>query len=300
MTFHNVKAVLVNKMMECIKDRFNLALIQIMNNLNEITNKEYIQKHFNIYKEKFQSHVNQIGKNCKMIEDKLFKLDNSLISPIYSLENISKLQGMADFKDNSKISLFDMENLINAIDISLYNSFTNNIYFLKLFEENFCNSLDTNQFSQFKPITLEDLHNNNIISKNSISSNSTFSVNKPIFDKTNKISLKNFKEYIPKDKRPIEYSVNIIGLKKDIHKDKDKISLVLKQRFKYNKIKNINIYEKDDVYLSLQIYFENEESLAEFMMQKSFNLAMDNTDVYFNQKQNKEGNRFYVTYNNKK
>ena len=213
-------------------------------------------------------------------------MDNSIVNSVNSLENIGNLTNiLLNLDDKANRSIFSQNNLNGADEFfgqsMINNNLINNVC-LTIFSQGIGDVISANQFENLKPIQ-ENYTNSNDQNKNNHI----------------KKSYKEVKAFIPKIHRhniPKEEFVAIIGLKRAIHKDKNKLNLILRQKFKQSKIKDISIIDKDPDFYGTQIFFENDDYLIEFMKQRSFLIPMDNVDVYFNIKPNKEGNRYYVTY----
>ena len=285
----------INKNCNMIDEKFKLFKLDnsIINSVNSLESIDKLSKILESFDEKANKLVN-INEVDKFLEDfttnsEYFRNNICLYNICQNFTEAFAITQLTNITSNTSTNDINTSNTNNTNTNSNYTSYNNTYQYRN--ENNNGNTFFTNG---------SNYSNGNI--NNSYSGYSNYNNNRNGSNgNINQTSIfKAVKAFIPKDKRkPVEYYehfVPIIGFKRSIHKDKEKLIVILKQRFKEFKVKTISIIEKDDELYGTQVVFEKGEDIAEFMKNKSFNLAMDNSDVYLNQKSNKDGNRFYVTY----
>jgi hypothetical protein len=85
---------------------------------------------------------------------------------------------------------------------------------------------------------------------------------------------------------------SIIGLRQDLHPNINKVKVVLSRLFNCN-----TSIIKTQEYYGVQLYFNSQEALDIFMMKKTHSFKLDDQSIRLQKKHNKQGNRFYVNYN---
>lgn len=89
------------------------------------------------------------------------------------------------------------------------------------------------------------------------------------------------------------YVAAVIGLKLDYHNNA-KLKTVLERQYNCR----ASLIEKNDGYYGCQLYFKTQEGLDHFMNRKYHIFKMDDKSIKLSKKPHKQGNRFYIKYEN--